>query len=423
MERDLRALLLSAAVEELAESGIADFRPDVVAEAVGTSPEELYANFGDRAALVVAASTERAALLADQRLRFARHLLAGVQRRDQLMRSVRAFETESSAAVEQDLYWALAEALLSLLYQEGGASPRLPESMVATFELLSQAFDRILADTGGQPSLEGRTLAYVTHCLQFGRIFSVARKGVGAPDASSHALIHRLVSVAISGPQRVADGLGVAPKDPPSTLGISADTVRSEQARVLDAACELLLESSPLGFSVADLARRLGVSQAAVLQHFESRSQLLGEAGATLASRLQDAVGELVDPVALSAQTVAGLVEAGSLSFMSGEDDLFDLMRRTALTGLVAAEHVPQAMVKINGATSRLERKVGRYVATWQDRGLVDETLDSHLVASFLVRLNVGRIYFDLDSATSLDPDTLRQLGVVIYRDLLAPRT
>ena len=62
-------------------------------------------------------------------------------------------------------------------------------------------------------------------------------------------------------------------------------------------------------------------------------------------------------------------------------------------------------------------------MATWQDRGLVDETLDSHVVASFLVRLNVGRIYFDLDSATSLDPDTLRQLGVVIYRDLLAPRT
>lgn len=62
---------------------------------------------------------------------------------------------------------------------------------------------------------------------------------------------------------------------------------------LLDAALALVLERGPAGFSLAEICRSAGVSQAAPYRHYESKEHLLGEAAAegfhTLIERL-DAV-------------------------------------------------------------------------------------------------------------------------------------
>lgn len=63
---------------------------------------------------------------------------------------------------------------------------------------------------------------------------------------------------------------------------------------LVDAGLEQLADAGPVGFSVAEVARRVGVSTAAPYRHFADRDGFLAAVAAQAARRLAAAVGEAV---------------------------------------------------------------------------------------------------------------------------------
>lgn len=89
---------------------------------------------------------------------------------------------------------------------------------------------------------------------------------------------------------------------------------------LVSAALELVAESGVAGLSVAETARRAGVSSAAPYRHFAGRAALLSAAataaGRDLSSQMEQAVAQVrasaapdVDRVTLAVETLAGLAE------------------------------------------------------------------------------------------------------------------
>jgi AcrR family transcriptional regulator len=67
------------------------------------------------------------------------------------------------------------------------------------------------------------------------------------------------------------------------------------RAKLIEASFELLAESGPQRFSVAAVARRLGVSSAAPYRHFPDRAHLLAEVSAIAAHDLRAAIETAAD--------------------------------------------------------------------------------------------------------------------------------
>jgi AcrR family transcriptional regulator len=98
------------------------------------------------------------------------------------------------------------------------------------------------------------------------------------------------------------------------------------RSALVAASFELLSESGLAGFSVAELARRLGVSTAAPYRHFRDREELLAAVAARAAGELADAMRAAVDAAGADPVDRLAATAGAYVRFVSARGAGFDVI-------------------------------------------------------------------------------------------------
>lgn len=173
-----------------------------------------------------------------------------------------------------------------------------------------------------------------------------------------------------------------------------ADSTTRE--RLLDAAAEVFCERGYEGTTVAEVARRAGLTTGAIYANFKDKAELLLQ---TIERGSAQAVADL------EAAREAGMSAADRLLMMGGRmianRDWVD--QRLFVEMFTAARRDPDVDRRVAGTLAAMEHEIARLMERAQAEGDVDSRWDPAVLARFCMALGVG--FTHLANTGLADPD------------------
>jgi AcrR family transcriptional regulator len=165
--------------------------------------------------------------------------------------------------------------------------------------------------------------------------------------------------------------------------------------RILDVAEEVLEESGEANLRVAEVAERCGIAVGLIYHYYRDRTALVA------AVRLRQYTRSVESDIAL----MASLQEAGStpetvyavtLESMSNlESEERRRSRRQRLAVLATAQHNEELRVAVEAKQQELSEQIIEIVASYQQQGFLDASVDPKSVALLLEALPLGLAILD----------------------------
>jgi AcrR family transcriptional regulator len=160
-----------------------------------------------------------------------------------------------------------------------------------------------------------------------------------------------------------------------------------EQAirRILEAAGEEFASRGYKETTMRDIAKRVGVSKAAVYQYFKSKEDLVGAVGNSLVDRLVESEFSARD------QTLIQITEGAFERILDSTPSWFPQLMCDCLS---AAHHDKEARRQVRDIDQKLVIAVSALWMAGKDAGEVPEDVDTEAVGRALVALSLGLLAF-----------------------------
>lgn len=170
----------------------------------------------------------------------------------------------------------------------------------------------------------------------------------------------------------------------------------STRERLLAAAAEVFAENGYEGTTVAEVARKAGLTTGAIYANFRDKAELLLQA---IERGSAQAVGDM------ERARKEGVSAANRLVLMARRivTDPDPTQRLLLVEMFSASRRDPDVAARVADALGAMEIEVGRLIDRAKHDGDVDETFDTEALARFCAALGIG--YAHLRTAGLADPD------------------
>ncbi len=155
--------------------------------------------------------------------------------------------------------------------------------------------------------------------------------------------------------------------------------------RILEAAGEEFASRGYQETTMTDIAKRVGVSKAAVYQYFKSKEELVGAVGNSLVDRLVESEFSARD------QTLVDITEGAFERILDSTPNWFPQL---VCDFLSAAHHDKEARRHVREMDQKLVTAVSALWMAGKDAGEVPKDVDTESVGRALVALSLGLLAF-----------------------------
>jgi AcrR family transcriptional regulator len=185
----------------------------------------------------------------------------------------------------------------------------------------------------------------------------------------------------------VAASLKPTPADPPGS--IPTDVEQTTRGRLIAAAAEVFCENGYEGTTVAEVARRAGLTTGAIYANFRDKAELLLQ---TIERDIAVWVAEL-EAARNSGVSAADrvLLMARRLVAQSGQSD-----RPVFVEMFAAARRDPEVGMRVAEVLAATQAELARLIEKAQDDGDIDQAWDTRVLAHFCLAVGVGFTHLEV---------------------------
>lgn len=416
-----RDRILAAAVDEVNAVGLSDFRLARVAQAAGVTQAVIYQYFDGREGLITAGVAAWTIDISSSTSEVIRKQLDEVASFEDLRLSETEYVRATDVETDQLLRWSIAETLvLSWFYPDRAQAALAVDQTI--FDSCVAMFERMLGPAEGRSGVTAKTVAYFASSVWFGGLLS--------PGGLDNELESRLTTMVLTLAEVVATEPEPVDRDWSDRELISLSfpvedpMSGSTRERIVRATQAEVHAVGPVKVTVKNVALRAGVSSALIIHHFSNRTKLLAAASIQVPEDMYREMRDLFLGFSATVQTPEDLIEfaATVATIGMGVDDDVSRFRRRIVEALIHARHDPEALEQANDLARRYLADTTAVLERLQAVGLVSHRFPADEMATLMFRFQWGRVLFDGNGAQSPTVDEVRQLGILLYRDVFGVR-